>query len=45
MRVPDCSQTDDDSFIVVPALLMYLRGTCENPSCCHERSYIGWEVS
>lgn len=38
------SQTDDDSFVNVPALLTYVRSACAQPDCKNERAYMGFEV-
>lgn len=41
---PCSAQTDDDAYIV-PAMVPYLRGLCMQPSCHHEKLYIGKEVN
>lgn len=38
-------QTDDDTFVNVPALLSTIRQSCEHVDCKNERLYMGSEVS
>lgn len=37
-------QTDDDSFVNVPALLGVLRQACRTTSCRREALYMGYQV-
>lgn len=37
-------QTDDDSFVNVPALIGVLKQACKNTGCRHEALYMGCQV-